>query len=182
MMKKFTIMLMLIVFFSTPAFSGTMRSWVESVYQQMNTPLIDTLGIYRTDGFILIGVAENYAAYSYAATRLTEEQRADPTLVENDADFVIRYESCSPQMGWLSGKIKYASVAENVSTAKELAVEIRELLEFTENKKFKPWGFGASKSRNDQSYFGWTDSNENSIEMQINEKNHEIKFQIQQKC
>ena len=182
MMKKFTIASVLIVFISTPAFSGTMRGWVESVYQQMNTPLIDTLGIYKTDGFILIGVATNYAAYSYAAKRLTEEQRADPTLVENNAGLVIRYESCAPQTGWLSGKIKYVSVARNVSTAKELAVEIRELLEFTENKKFKPWGFGASKARKDQSYFGWNDSNGNSIEMQINEKNHEIKFQIQQEC
>ena len=42
--------------------------------------------------------------------------------------------------------------------------------------------YKAKDNRKDQSYFGWSDPNGNSIEMQINEKNHEIKFQIQQEC
>ena len=45
---------------STSTFAGTMRDWVESVYPKINTPLIDTLEIYRTEGFILIDVGANY--------------------------------------------------------------------------------------------------------------------------
>ncbi len=181
-MKKFTMALVVSVFLSTPAFAGIMKGWVESIYPKMNTSLIDTLGIYKTDGYILIGVGANYAAYSFKAKRLTKKQRVDITSAENDAGLVITYKSCPPQTGWLSGKITHASVAKKVSTAEELAEEIRELLEFTENKNFKPWGFGTSKQRKDQSFFGWNDSNGNSIEMQINKNIHQIKFQIIKSC
>ena len=182
MMKKFIVASVLIVFLSTPAFSGTMRSWVEIVYPKINTPLIDTLEIYRSNGFILIDVAANYAAYSYSAKRLTVEQRKKTTSVEKDAGLVVRYESCPPQSGWLSGKINSASVSSKISDAKKLAEEIRELLEFVENKNLKAWGFGTSKSRKDQSYLGWNDSNGNSIELQINKNIHQIKFQILKQC
>jgi len=177
-MKKYIIASGLIFFLSAPAFAGNMRGWAESVYLKMNTPLIDTLKIYRTDGFILIDVAKNYAAYSYKAKRLTVEQRKKPGSVDGDAGLVVRFESCSPQTDWLGGKIHYASVSIKISDAKILAKEIRETLEFTESKKFEPWGFGASKGRKDQSYMGWNDSNGNSIEMQINKNTHQIKLQI----
>lgn len=178
--RVFTIVF--IVFFSNTAFAGTMRDWVESVYLQIDTPLIDTLEIYRTDGFILIDVGANYGAYSYTAERLTLEQRQNPTTVEGDAGLVIRYESCPPQSGWLNGRINHASVAMKVTDASSLAEEMRELLLFAEQNEFQAWGFGPSKERDDQSYFGWNDINGNSIEMQINQFTHQIKFQILRQC
>jgi hypothetical protein len=181
-MKQFTIALALSVSLSNPASAGTMRAWVEFIYPSMNTALIDTLEFYTTEGFVLIGVGANYAAYSYKAERLTEQQIANQRLVENDADLVITYESCPPNTGWLSGDISYASVAMEIDTGEELALEIRELLEFTESRNLKSWGFGVSKNRMDQSYFGWNDSDGNSLEMQINENIHQIKFQIRKEC
>ena len=181
-MKKYIIASALIFLLSTPAFAGNMRNWVKVIYPKINTPLIDTLEIYRTEGFVLIDVAKNYAAYSYKAKRLTAEQRKTTTSVENDAGMVVRYESCPPQTEWLGGKINSASVARKVSDAADLAEEIRELLEFTESKKFQAWGFGASKGRKDQSFMGWDDSIGNSIELQINKETHQIKFQITKKC
>ena len=181
-MKKYIIASGLIFLLSTPSFAGTMRSWVESIYPKINTPLIDTLKLYRTEGFVLIDVANNYAAYSYKAKRLTVEQRKTTRSVENDAGMVVRYESCPPQPGWLSGKINHVSVAMKISDAADLAEEIREILEFTESKNFKAWGFGASKSKKDQSFMGWNDSVGNSIELQINKNTHQIKFQILKQC
>ena len=181
-MKKYIIATGLIFLLSTPSFAGTMRGWIESIYPQINTPLIDTLVIYRDEGYVLIDVANDYAAYSYKAKRLTPEQRKNIGAVENDAGLVIRYESCSPQTGFLGGKIHLASVALKISDAADLAEEIREILEFTESKKFKAWGFGASKGKRDQSYMGWNDSIGNSVELQINKNTHQIKFQILKKC
>ena len=177
-MNKYIAALVLTVLISTSAFAGNMRDWVESVYPKINTPLIDTLEIYRTDGFILIDVGANYALYSYTAERLTDDQRKNPTSVGGDAGLVIQYESCPPQSGWLSGKINHASVAMKINDASELAEEIRELLLFTESKNFKPWGVGASKTKEDQSFIGYNDPNGDSIELQINQFPHQIKFQI----
>ncbi len=182
MIRKLMIASVLMVIVSTPAAAGTMRGWVEFVYQAINTPLIDTLEIYRTDGFVLIDVAANYAAYSYSAKRLTVEQRKATASVENDAGLVVRYESCAPQAGWLGGEINHASVAMKISDATDLAEEIRELLEFAESNNFIPWGVGASSTREDQSYIGWNDANGISIEMQINKNTHQIKFQFIKEC
>jgi hypothetical protein len=163
---------------STSTFAGTMRDWVEYVYPKINTPLIDTLEIYRTEGFILIDVGANYAAYSSSAERLTLDQRKNKTSVTDDASLVIQYNSCPPQSGWLSGKINYAAVAIKIDDASELAEEIRELLLFIESNKATPWGVGVSPAKEDQSYIGFNDPEGNKIEMQINQFPHQIKFQI----
>ena len=181
-MKILIMALGLIFLLSTTSFAGTMRGWVESIYPKINTPLIDTLEIYSTEGFVLIDVSNNYAAYSYEAERLTAEQREKKTLVEDNAGLVIRYDSCSTQTGWLGGKINQASLAMKISDAADLAEEIREILEFAESKNFVPWGFGASKTRKDQSFMGWNDSTGNPIELQINKNTHQIKFLIGKEC
>ena len=167
---------------SAPGFAGTMKGWVKSAYGQIGSPLIDTLGIYRSDGFLLIDVAANYAAFSFRGERLTKSQREKIGSVEATAGLVVSYQSCAPQTGWLNGDISQITVKNQIKDAARLAEELRELVEFSEENKFKPWGYGASKSRQDQVFMGWNDKNKNSIEIQINKETHQLVWQVVKAC
>ena len=94
---------------------------------------------------------------------------------------VISFQSCSPQTGWLSGKITNASVTSKISAREALAEEIREFLEFTESINSKPWGFGAFKQRRDQSYYGWNDTVEIHLKCRLIKILIELNFKLQ-KC
>lgn len=165
-----------------PSIAGTMKGWVEDAYKQIDSPLIETLQIYRSNGFVLIDVASNYAAYSFRAQRLTQAQREKIGAVEGSATLVLSYRSCAPQTGWMNGNISQITIKNTVEEAADLAEELRELVEFSEEMKFKAWGFGASKARKDQVFMGWNDANENSVEIQINKQTHQLVWQINKAC
>ena len=162
--------------------AGTMIGWVEAVYGQMGSPLIETLDIYRSDGFILIDVAANYAAYAPRGQRLNKSQRENPGSVETESAMVVAYRSCAPQEDWLSGNISQINVKLAIGKAEDLAEELQELVAFSEAKKFKAWGFGASKVRDDQIFMGWNDAAGNSIEIQVNKQIHQLVWQIEKTC
>jgi len=118
---------------STYSNAGIMESWAKWMYSQLDSPIISTLNIYRSEGMVLIDVGKNYAAYSTSSTRLTEEQRDSISTVENDTDFVVSFNSCSSKQDnqFLDGNIKSVTVKRNITDASELVGEISDLIDLS---------------------------------------------------
>lgn len=150
----------------------------------IDSPLIDTLNIYRTDGFVLLDVGKNYAAFSPMARRLSESQRANASTVEADSGFVISFISCGNPESMLGGKIDNVATSAKIADTNTLAEELRELVIFSQTSllNIKPAEFGASSNKEDQVFMGWIDGQKTIVEIQINKNPHQLVWRANRSC
>jgi len=161
-----------------------MASWAEWMYGEIDAPLISTLSLYRSDGLVLLDVDSNYAAYGNYAVKLDDNEREAVGSVENNYDLVIRFDSCAPALKdkVFEGAVSQVRVKKKHEDAAGMAEDIRELVDFASKSNFTLWGAGASTSKSDQVYMGWTDNNGVLSELQINKDTHQLVWASYKKC
>lgn len=172
------------IFAPNSAVAGNMAPWAQTIIKMIDTPMIETLELYRSNGFVLVDVGKNYAAFSTIAQRLSESQRATIGTAESDSDFVISFTSCNSPESILGSKIDSVAISAKISDTSELAEELRELVVFSQTSlpTIKPSDFGASTIKEDQVFMGWNDGQKIVVEIQINKNPHQLVWRANRSC
>ena len=72
-MKKIFILISLLILITNNAYTGNMKGWVTVAKGFIDQPLVQTLDyMYRTQGLVLLDIAQNYASYSFYREQLTD--------------------------------------------------------------------------------------------------------------
>lgn len=149
--------------------AGTASDWFNSTIRQMDSPLLDTLSLYRSQGLVLVDVNNDYAAYSTAAKRLTDSEKDKIGSAESDKTIVISFNSCPGTRGYLTGSVSTISVKYKMDNLERFTSEFRDLIATIDsNNSFSKLTFGVSKNNKNQTYFSWKRSDGTTVELQIN--------------
>ena len=189
-MYKKSLLISFLCIYTSCVNAGQVADWFRYGINQINKPLIEALDIYRSEGFILIDVSNDYAAFSYNAQRLEKDQRERIGSVEATKALTISFNSCPNKSGFLSGDIHTITVKRNFSgesTAErvmnEFTEDLRSLVaEFDLKPGYTKRGFGASKNKSDQVFMSWKSANDLLIEIQINSKPHQLVAVASKQC
>ena len=171
-------------FMITPTHAGTIKGWVDQIFTSMDSPLIQTMNLYNSQGFVLADAGKDFAVFSYEASRIEEEKRGKNSVV-NDLGLALYFTSCTPTTGgngWLEGNINSISVRNKVQNSVDLVEEYIELIKYTESFAGLPVNFGISKIKKDQVFLSWTLEKGGVVEIQLNKNPHQIVYQYFKEC
>jgi hypothetical protein len=143
--------------------------WFETGIAKLDRPLDSTLGVYRSDGLVLIDYDADYAAYSVNASRLNSREQKEIGLVEAQKIFVLKFNSC-PGQSTLRGIINTVTIKAKIEDYPKLMQEIIDTISRFDNDRMYTKGtFGKSKNTSGQIFMSWKKSDGTLIELQINQ-------------
>ena len=179
-----SIFFIMFAFMITPTHAGSMKGWVEATFSSMDSPLIKTMDLYNSQGFVLADAGKDFAVFSYEASRIDDNKRGK-NLVQTDLSLVLYFTSCAPTTGgngWLEGNVNLVSVKNKVENSVELVEEYIELIKYTESFAGSPKSFGVSKIKKDQVFMSWVLEKGGFIEIQLNQNPHQLVYQFLKEC
>lgn len=155
--------------------AGTVSDWFDSSIRQLDTPLLSTLALYRSQGLVLIDVNNDYAAYSINAKRLSDVEKEKIGTAESDKSLVLSFNSCASSSGYMLGTINTVSVKNKIDSLEKFNTELRDLISVIEsNNSFNKNTFGVSKIKKDQIFLSWKKNDGTTIEVQFNNQPHTL--------
>ena len=165
-----------------PVHAGNLKGWAESIILLMDEPLIRTLSLYNTQGFVLADAGSSFANFSYLASRIAEEKRGK-NEAQNDLDLVLGFKSCvDSNYEFLSGNVHLIQVKSKIEESKSLLENYRELIEYTNTiTGLPPKAFGLSKVKPGQIFTLW-EKGDMVFEIQLNDNPHQIVYQANKAC
>ncbi len=179
--KTFLLVIFVLSSFTVkPTYAGVMKGWVETVLFAMEKPLINSLSLYESQGFVLIDVGKDFANFSYRAERIPEEKRGK-NLQQNNFDLLLALESCASKSenGWLQGKVSTVSVKNKIEESALLIENFLELIQMAQGL----WGPANSfVAVAETVYAQWDVAELGHINISLNKEPHQIVFQLKKLC
>lgn len=163
--------------------AGVVSDWFNSSMRQLDTPLVNTLALYRSQGLVLVDVNNDYAAYSINAKRLSEVEKEKIGTAESDKPIILSFNSCPSSSGYLSGTVSTVSVKSKIDSLEKFNTELRDLISVIEsNNSFNKNTFGVSKIKKDQIFLSWKKNDGTTVEVQFNNQPHTLVVVAHKPC
>jgi hypothetical protein len=117
---------------TTSADAGISAGWFQYALDQIGKNGKDVLQVVKDEGLILSRIRADYAAFSFGAARLTEQERESDPIEVSKIQTVIEFEMCNSTEELLTGKIykarfRYHPFPEDENSIQELMEELIEI-------------------------------------------------------
>ena len=154
-------------------------SWFGYALGKLGQDGQNALSVVTENGLILSRIRNDYAAFTFGETRLSNNERKSKPIDVSEFDFVIEFETCNSTNELLSGTINRVRFRHNPSNVDEFVDEFLDVQKFYYDI-FKKSGETkeATMDRYVESYLGGTSNISNvTFEIKVSKENHYIELE-----
>ena len=110
--------------------AGVSSGWLDYFVGKVGQPGSASFDVMQENGLILSRYKNNYVAFTFGETRLSETERASEPVNVSEFDFVVEYEVCSGPKSFFESPIYKLNYRYHTDKASTLMDEILDINEF----------------------------------------------------